>query len=253
MRNPKEIGTSLKEARQKKSLSLEAAHKATRIQTTVLSALEEGRASETLPRIYLLLFLRKYAAFLNLDQDKIVADYKAANAKLDAQFLNIKRDPYTATGNLQIWIAPVVAITLVIIFAFFVLFLGIKVKALFRPRQPKEITTVTTAVKKETINKVKIFPISENKPIAIGLKSTSEVWMRAVSDDKIIFDGTLKNGETKELSSQNEIKLWLGRAEALNLTIDGKPIGVLGRGNLKNVYISRSGIKIGKKWLIKAE
>ncbi len=250
MLNPKEIGASLKKAREKKSLSFEAAHKATRIQIKILKALEEGAAGEILPRLYLLLFLKKYALLLDLDPEKLAAEYKAFHTKKDEQILNIKRDPCTSDFVLQKWVVPVVGIIVAIFIIFSTLFLAAKVKSLFKTRKPK---TTVTVIKKDALLDSKAFPIPQNKPIELALQSTQNVWMRVKTDDKIIFDGTLEAGKKKEWSSEKDLILWVARAEVLDFAINGKTVGKIGKGNIKNIQISRTGLKIGKKWLVKAK
>jgi len=67
MKNPKEIGEILKAARQKKGLTIDEAYNKTRIQPKIIRALEAGQIGEVLDKIYVLLFLKKYALFLGLD------------------------------------------------------------------------------------------------------------------------------------------------------------------------------------------
>ena len=50
--NPKEIGRKLKDARQKRGLSTEDVYKATRMQPSIIAAIEEGKAGERLDKIY---------------------------------------------------------------------------------------------------------------------------------------------------------------------------------------------------------
>ena len=87
----------------------------------------------------------------------------------------------------------------------------------------------------------------------MNLNSSEDVWLSIEEGGKTVFTGTLKKGDKKEIKSQKELELWIGRAEALSLTINGKHIGQIGRGTIKKVIINRQGLRIGKEWLFKAE
>ena len=61
------VGKRLREAREKKSLTIEQVQKQTKIHSTVLIGLEEGRPSDTLTDTYIRSFLKKYAQFLSIN------------------------------------------------------------------------------------------------------------------------------------------------------------------------------------------
>ena len=90
MTDSKEIGKILREARQKKGLSVDKVYKQTHIQPNVIEAIEEGRIDEALDRVYALLFLKKYALFLGLDAGSLAAGYKTLHADKEELVLDIK-------------------------------------------------------------------------------------------------------------------------------------------------------------------
>jgi transcriptional regulator with XRE-family HTH domain len=69
-----EIGSSLGRAREERGLKLADAAAATRIRMNYLAALEEERFDE-LPAGYAAAFLRTYAAYLDLDAERLVDEY----------------------------------------------------------------------------------------------------------------------------------------------------------------------------------
>ncbi|HUJ55481.1 MAG TPA: RodZ domain-containing protein [Gaiellaceae bacterium] len=82
-----EIGSSLREARERRGLSSEDVQKAIRIRDRYLNALEEERW-ELLPgEAYLKGFLRTYADFLGLDGNLYVDEYNSRFAGRDDQLL----------------------------------------------------------------------------------------------------------------------------------------------------------------------
>ena len=262
-KSPKEIGEILKSARQKKGVTIEKAYNATRIQPSVIEALEAGSAEDTLSKIYMVLFLKKYASFLDLDGDRIAKDYKAFYAGLEEkkQVLDPTEKPKDLEIDFEKWFKIALPIGLTVLALLFLLFSGIKIRRFFRNRK------VTTAQRKKIVKaeqdnitkstlQVKtsaIFPIIPfDEPIVLDLKAGDDVWMRVKKDGKFIFEGTLKKGDNMNWSAENSIELWAGRAEALDFMVNGASLGKVGRGNIKDIKLSKDGLKIKNKWLLKA-
>ena len=61
------IGEKLKSARERKALTIDQVQKDTKIHSTVLRALEEGRCDEILTPTYVKRFLNKYSHHLGLE------------------------------------------------------------------------------------------------------------------------------------------------------------------------------------------
>lgn len=74
------IGERLEEARERLGISLREASEATKIRTDFLASLEKNVMEIDLPEIYRRGFLKSYARYLEMDVDKLMADYDVANA-----------------------------------------------------------------------------------------------------------------------------------------------------------------------------
>jgi cytoskeleton protein RodZ len=74
------IGSGLREARERRGLTLEQAAAATRIQARHLEALEEERLDRLPEPVYVRGFLREYALFLGLDPHLFLDEYAARAA-----------------------------------------------------------------------------------------------------------------------------------------------------------------------------
>lgn len=259
--SPKELGEILKKARQKKGLTIEKIYKQTRIQPTLIEALEQGRADEILDRVYILLFLKKYGSFLGLNGDGLARDYKTFYTDEEKVILDIHKAQTGINVVAQEWMRVAIPIGAIFIFVFLILFLGAKLKSFYITRRTTSIKEIASTTRiPEIIPKYlggkktqTIFPIPKDKPIDLTLRSTDEVWMKIEEDGKIVYTGTLIKNGTKKFSANDEIGLWVGRAEALKFTINGNSIGRIGKGNIRSIRISRRGLKIGDKWLLKAK
>jgi len=49
------------------------------------------------------------------------------------------------------------------------------------------------------------------------------------------------------------MELWTGRADAVDIKVNGRSIGPIGSGTVKNIRILRQGVKAGDKWLIRGK
>ena len=246
--NPKEIGRKLKDAREKRGLSIEGVYKATRMQPSVIAAIEEGKAEERLDRIYLLLFVKKYAFFLGLDGESLAASCKSFYARRElTREAPSEKAPPVKVSEAEKWLTPAAFGALAFICIFFILLFGIKLK--FTRKIQKPITSSRRAPRAQAAVKESAFPIAQGEAIELSLRSTDRVWMKVKKDGKVIFEGTLNKNKQKNFYADDKIELWAGRAEALEITVNGKALGVIGKGNIKNILISRRGLKVGKKWL----
>src|SRR5215218_561050 len=76
-----EIGSTLREARTRRELTLHDAQEATRIRLKHLAALEDERFDQLPEEVYVKGFLRAYADYLGLDGELFVAEF---NSRLEA-------------------------------------------------------------------------------------------------------------------------------------------------------------------------
>lgn len=71
------IGERLEEARKRKGISLREAAEATKIRGDFLASIEQNKFDFDLPDIYKRGFLKNYARYLKLDEEKLIADYNS--------------------------------------------------------------------------------------------------------------------------------------------------------------------------------
>jgi len=77
LKNPKRLGEILKDVRQKRNITLEQAEEEIKVRVRYLQALEDGRY-EILPEsVYTLGFLAKYADFLGLNRNAMLAKFNS--------------------------------------------------------------------------------------------------------------------------------------------------------------------------------
>jgi cytoskeletal protein RodZ len=70
-----EIGKIVKQRRQERNLSLKEIENATSIRMNFLAAIEEGQLSKLISPVYAQGFIKKYAAFLELDGEALMREH----------------------------------------------------------------------------------------------------------------------------------------------------------------------------------
>ena len=70
----KVLGTMFKEKREEMHLSIKEIENATSIRMTYLQAIEEGMIDKYISPVYALGFIKQYASFLGLDEEKLLKD-----------------------------------------------------------------------------------------------------------------------------------------------------------------------------------
>ncbi|MBL7158241.1 MAG: DUF4115 domain-containing protein [Candidatus Omnitrophica bacterium] len=248
--DPKEIGNILKAARAKKNVSPEKIYKDTRIQKHVIRALENGNAEEFLEGTYVVLFLRKYASYLNLDAEILARDYKSFCKKDTEQKLEPQREAEARELKRRESLLRYACLLLSAIFIVLLLLLGVRLlysgAKNFAANVRKEKNSNTREVKTQSVS------IPKSEKISLKLYATDDVWMEIKEDGKKVFRGTLRIGKEKKLEADKSFSLWLGKAEAVDLTVNGKSIAPVARGVQKNILITRDGIKVGNKWIARS-
>ena len=63
-------------------------------------------------------------------------------------------------------------------------------------------------------------------------------------DGVIIFKRVLPKGTEETLSAENTVNMFIGRAEAIEIIINGKSLGSPGRGVIRNLEVTSNGVRV---------
>lgn len=249
------IGERLEEARKRKGISLREAAEGTKIRSDFLGYIEQNKFDFDLPELYKRGFIKNYARFLKLDSEKIITDYSAqllsntrnshkGSAELFGQ-MEIKKSAeaeesnsadndnsygrITAQGTedrhdsddesdktfyLKIGLVFVGVLTLVfVIFGLLKAILSSGDDTSSEPDlTPPEITQPATT---DPATDQDIVSSSEIRLIASG---TVYVKVRQRSDDSSLYEGTMSDGQTINLTKDGVVDILFTAGE--NLTIE---------------------------------
>ncbi len=68
---------------------------------------------------------------------------------------------------------------------------------------------------------------AQTAPVQVEVRARAEVWVRAASEGKTLFEGTLQEGETRSFAGNTLVVVRFGRPAAVEVTWNGKPTGPL--------------------------
>ncbi|HHW41124.1 MAG TPA: helix-turn-helix domain-containing protein [Syntrophomonadaceae bacterium] len=239
------IGEILREAREKKGLSLSDVENETKIRTKYLAALESEDFKEIPGEAYVLGFLRNYARFLELDADQIVNSYKSQIKTSDTVTSppcqeESQPSPETDEGllsgalskrkGLSLIITSIVVVMLIILAIIFGFLKGDTSRT---PEPPNRFQSQVTNTN-----------IKTQKPqlIKIELIATEKCWVRVTADGIEKFAGMLYPGMIQKYQAKNSITLRLGNAGGVQVIYNGKKLPPLGQhGDVVDKEFRKSG------------
>lgn len=278
------IGSLLKEARNKKSVTFEEVHAKTKIHPRVLQLLEDDKFDKLPSPLFARSFLRSYAEFLEINVAEITQAYENLSRKEPEPVFSLKPENVPAEEKKPIeidkkfFIIPLMTfgIFLALVLGFYVLkggwYLvqkassGLSAKLhrdnskddrAFEKKPAKEKASKEKASKKEKEEAAEKnneflrspdqgnFPvINSKKPLELKIKALDKVWLKITSDGKVLFQGFLARGASEDWEAHKSLDIWTGNAGNMFVTINGSNLGSPGKGMVKKMIITHEGVKI---------
>ncbi|HYM09886.1 MAG TPA: RodZ domain-containing protein [Bryobacterales bacterium] len=82
-------------------------------------------------------------------------------------------------------------------------------------------------------------------PVRVEIRTSDRVWVSAVADGQILFQRTLQADETRVVAAQSTVRLRVGDAAALSVTLNGRPQPPLGpKGQVRTAVLTAEGMRI---------
>lgn len=272
-------GAKLKEVRLSKGISLEDAHRKTKIHVNIIKAIEEDNLVNISP-VYLKGFLKIYCSFLGVNPVEYVPDFKDTIKRsyipeeepADEKITKIKRPSKTSARKISANKFPVGAIVaiialivaLIIIFNIFKAIIGgisafldsrkrstpVAAEVKFKPYEPQKSSKQIAA---QPSGSAPVKPVEQNvaRPAAVQgirlvIRAKEDCYIQLKQDGHTVFSSTLKKNRFETWTAKEKIELSLGNAGAVVLEVNGKPIQQLGRRKqaIKNIVITKDGLNI---------
>lgn len=226
-----QIGEKLRNARQEKGYSFEYLEETTKIRAKYLEALENERFDILPGQVYAKAFLRTYAKYLGLDVDEIMAEFKEENKEEPIEVSAPEPKP-EIKDNSKKWHYVVAAVAIVALFAFKSLY-GVGNQSEDKSAVPPTSQQQTAQQKSSPPSPKQEAQTETSKPadgVRVVLKVTdNQSWMQVVADGNTVFTGLVNPGEMKDFKAQEKILLHVGNAGAVEVNVNGKDLGRLGK------------------------
>ena len=215
------LSEKLRRERELRGISLKQISDDTRIGVRFLEALEEGRLELIPGEFYRRSYLRAYARYLGLDEDR------AVNAYIFSQ--NERPTPGTESpdaGSLSVpfWLPWVVIGAVVLMGAIWVV-------SPEPARSAPSVTKETRETGAEALDTEATPP--QMRGDATSLRLVVDVgescWLEIMADGEVVTAGLKEQGYRREFVANEELRLWLGNAGGVSLWINDRPLRPLGR------------------------
>ena len=260
------MGNRLKEAREKKPLTIGQVQTQTKIHSTVLIALEEGRAGEILTDTYVRSFLKKYAQFLGLNSQEILKEYFPPRYET-AAIIPINKNilPKETDASPKVLYMTGIAV-LCLIFISLTIFAGGKFISFVKKHKVAPHSTTSVALtkkkttiktkdqrpktidqKKKTVTRAKAVSkelIPKTSPLSLVMKIKEPVLIKLKKDGVLLFARILQKGSIENITAKETIELSIGKAKSVELVLNGRPVILPDKDIISDLEITRSGVRI---------
>jgi hypothetical protein len=215
-----EIGSSLRDARQRKNLELAEVERATHIRSKYLSALEDERFDALPGPAYAKGFLRTYAEYLGLDGQRFIDEYSTRFPPADeapgVQLARVRRPRRLLGTRLAVLLVPVA----VGLFVWRVASSGGHQHPTFAPPLPHVSASPATPPPKPA--KAHPTPPTTARLVLVATRGRCWLLVRLGSaNGRPIYERTLEQGQTARFAAT---RLWIriGAPWNVDATLNGK-------------------------------
>lgn len=204
----------------RQGLTLEDASRGTRLRAEYLEALEREAFAELPGDVYVRSFLRSYATFLGLRQEKVIAVFERGAGVHLPPPAPVDRAPSVAVGDGESlsgrrshfpW--PLAAAVAVI-----VLVSAGAIGLFSRSASTPEPARAPAA------GEVPVLPDS----VQVDMVAIRDVRARVDIDGVKRFDGMLREDEARSFQGTREVRVWLATGSLVRMRVNGKQIGTPG-------------------------
>jgi len=258
-RNTGGFGSKLREARERKGISLRQIANATKISVSALEALERNDISRLPGGIFSRAFVRSYAVEVGLEpeatiqdfiaqfpHDSVTAGHPTSEQIEDNEALESDRRMASTFLRLLAISLPIAGVVLYFTIS------GWQTRSAPEPPAPvaheakpdvaapipaPEVPAVAPAVQ----------PVEPTDRLTVGLLASGRCWINATVDGKKVLERLMEAGERQTFEVKQEMTLTAGDAGALTLTLNGVPARSLGRAG--DVVTTRLNLTNFKEYL----
>jgi cytoskeleton protein RodZ len=260
------IGERLRRQRLQNRISLEKVSLETKIGVRLLEAIEAEQFQKLPGGVFRRSFVLQYARALGVDEDEIAAELPQLNQFDDV--LATPAAPIASAGEDRMGLgfsfrpdlSGVGGSTLgSLIAAVGVMLACALIYSWWQtPREnppTSKVAIASSQVPKHTVPSQADAPASapappaaaaaDTAPVRVGLSAGEKTWISISSDGKNVFANSLEPHQTKVVEASAKVRLLIGNAGGLEISLNGKPIGPIGpKGQVRVVELTPAGFQI---------
>jgi cytoskeletal protein RodZ len=252
------IGARLKKLRLEKGISLEEAHKQTKLHLKVLEALEEDNLVNIKP-VYVRGFLKIYCQFLGANPADYLPDFKEHAPRpgrfrlAPAEKVSLRLAPkikLVVLKNLKPYLKNKQVIFVVIVLGAGVILFTLGRVAGCRKRQAVFLPANYLSPAQKKAERLVVPAKSEETPrqepsqgIRLAMRAKEDCYIHLKTDGHTVFQRILRKGKSETWNAKEKIEFSLSKANAVSLELNGNPLPPLSTKKrlLKNVVVTRGG------------
>lgn len=264
------IGDRLRQAREKRAITIDQVQKQTHINSRVIIALEEGKCDEILGPTYVKSFLKTYSRHIGLDPRELLGEYRSLHPEPDRPAVDITKSGPKNPVNTARFFYGAGAVGIITALIFLGLLLWGRTSAFLKSQKPVKAPAAkyraktpakrqmpqkrnlkTDGLKLKEISRGDSFrkispqaPVPKSGPFNLAVKVNQPVLIQLKKDGVLLFRRVLAKGSMESLRANESINIFVAKAEAIELILNGKTLNLPARGVVKDIEITRNGIRI---------
>ncbi|MGE0704085.1 MAG: helix-turn-helix domain-containing protein [Vicinamibacterales bacterium] len=249
------IGDALREARERRGLTIRQIAASTKISVGVLEALERNDISRLPGGIFGRAFVRSYAIEVGLDPEQVIQDFltqfpidsvtvghPTARPQEDREAADSDERVAWTIGRLIVASIPVAAVVLYIGGGFS----GTDPVEETPPAQyalsipPERTAPIAPLQPVESPRPQPLSVASDNEPLLVALSASGACWVSVQVDGRVVLERELAAGDRELFEVDRDFELIAGNAGAITMSLNGREFRSLGRqGQVVSVSFGR--------------
>lgn len=217
------ISDQFKKRRIQLGISLNRVHVDTHISNSCLDALESNKFEVFSAEVYLTGFIRKYASYLGMDPDALIAQHRVQKSidKQRMQMKEIEQQKASVSNENSLSIQRYIFLTSVVMLCFGIfvslLFLTKKKEPVFKEVKEVEAKRFLSSVQNKSKKRI---------PLELLIKAVNKSWIRVESDGIMVFEGILPQEKSEHWKAKRDFKIIAQNWDDIVVKLNGSMIAV---------------------------
>lgn len=258
------VGDILRSEREKQRLTIKDVENETSIRALYIEAIEKGDQKALPSEVYVKGFIRNYADFLHLDADALARQYREEIHGIEEAAPVVAAIPVAEGGEHGPFssgsdfrervqkshrtqnILVTVGVILIAFIGSIYYFFGDEPAAKQKPnsaasggmirQEPPGVRSSASSSKESvspaaepSMESATAAAASVNRGVEVSAKFTGRCWIQAVTDGKVVYEGTAEPNQTLSWKGADRIAVTVGNAGAVDIVYNGRSLGRLGK------------------------